>query len=68
MSGVIDELAEFFEVWAEVGVGAWTGGVVFQVKPESVVVGTGNGVSSEDVVGVGYPNASWGLICVEQAP
>ena len=68
MSGVIDELTKFFEVRAEVGVSAGAGGVVFQVEPESVVVRPGNCVSSEDVVGVGDPNSSWGLVSVEQAP
>lgn len=68
VSYVVGELSKFGEFRAYVWIIRGACRVFLGIKPVAIVVRSSSMIASEDVVWVGDPEASRGLIGVEQAP
>lgn len=66
VENIVTELAKLGVFRANVGVKAWPGRCCLQVEPHTVSLRAGAVISTEDIIGVSYPEAGWSLVSIEQ--
>ena len=68
VSYIITKLTNLSVLRTDIFIKAWSNGRLLGIIPVRISIGASSVISTNDIVRVSDPNASWGLICVEQAP
>jgi len=68
MSDIVFKFSNLAVLGANAGGSRWAHGVDLGVIPVTVSVRSSGMVASHDVVGMGDPDGSWGLVSVEETP
>ena len=67
VSRIVSKLTNSFVLWANICIRMWSNGMFLKIIPVAVAIRATTMVVDEVVVWIGDPEASWGLISVEQA-